>query len=736
MRLLTILILTLTYTLGFSQYCPSLGPDQSLPCGVGSTVLTANLSQCGAGLNPNQTTNYGVTNIPYVGQTNTGTQLFMTDDSQQGPFNIGFNFCFYGQTYSQFYVGSNGWISFSGGQSTAFTSNSIPSVAIAVPRNCIMGPWQDWHPGLGGQIRYQVQGVAPCRRLVVSWIGVPMFQCTGNQGTFHIVIYESTNVIENHIQDKPDCLGWQGGTAVQGVHNLAGTSAVTVPGRNSTAWTTNNDSWRWTPSGPVVTPVLTWYQVGNPAPIGTGTSITVTPPPAGANYTCRFVYPICNTGWSSCNGGTSLGPDTVFVLPGPPNLPTPTVNIVNPTCNNSCDGLINVTPNGGTGVSTISWNGQPPSFTLTNLCSGSYSYTVVDNAGCNVSGTITLVNPPIVVANPIIASDTVCYQYNGLFTTTDLGVGNTYQWLTVGVITSGQGTDSVTIDWSTLPSGFISNAVSMFAINPNGCVSSPVTFDLTIYNEIPTITPVGPFCSNDEFTTLNATPIGGVFNGTGVIGDDFYPSNADTLNNFITYTYTQSSCVFDTTINVIVYEQPVLSQITPYNEFFELCDGDSIPSIYSVVSTLNGGYNEWTLTNNTTTSNNFNIVWNSFGTFVLSVVNYVNGCPSPQQETTITIEQCPQELIYIPNSFTPDGDELNNIWLPIFTSGFDPYDFNIKVYNRWGQVIWETNNHMEGWDGTYNNGLVQQGIYSWVATFSKLDNSGKKVIMGNLNVIR
>jgi gliding motility-associated-like protein len=736
MRLLTILILTLTYTLGFSQYCPSLGPDQSLPCGVGSTVLTANLSQCGTGSNPNQTTNYGVTNIPYVGQTNTGTQLFMTDDSQQGPFNIGFNFCFYGQTYSQFYVGSNGWISFSGGQSTAFTSNSIPSVVIAVPRNCIMGPWQDWHPGLGGQIRYQVQGVAPCRRLVVSWIGVPMFQCTGNQGTFHIVIYESTNVIENHIQDKPDCLGWQGGTAVQGVHNLAGTSAVTVPGRNSTAWTTNNDSWRWTPSGPVVTPVLTWYQVGNPAPIGTGTSITVTPPPAGANYTCRFVYPICNAGWSSCNGGTSLGPDTVFVLPGLPNLPTPTVNIVNPTCNNSCDGLINVTPNGGTGVSTISWNGQPPSFTLTNLCSGSYSYTVVDNAGCNVSGTITLVNPPIVVANPIIASDTVCYQSNGLYTTTDLGVGNTYQWSTVGDIVSGQGTDSVTIDWSTLPSGFISNAVSMFVINPNGCVSSPVTFDLTIYNEIPTITPVGPFCSNDEFTTLNATPIGGVFNGTGVIGDDFYPSNADTLNNFITYTYTQSSCVFDTTINVIVYEQPVLSQITPYNEFFELCDGDSIPSIYSVVSTLNGGYNEWTLTNNTTTSNNFNIAWNSFGTFVLSVVNYVNGCPSPQQETTITIEQCPQELIYIPNSFTPDGDELNNIWLPIFTSGFDPYDFNIKVYNRWGQVIWETNNHMEGWDGTYNNGLVQQGIYSWVATFSKLDNSGKKVIMGNLNVIR
>ena len=191
----------------YSQYCPSLGPNQLLPCGVNSTILTADLSQCGpGGANPNQTTNYGVTNIPYVAQTNTGTQLFMTDDSQQGPFNIGFTFCFFGNTYTQFYIGSNGWISFTGGQPITFTSQTIPTANFLVPKNCIMGPWQDWHPGLGGQIRYQVQGVAPCRKLVVSWIGVPMFSCTNNQGTFHIVIHESTNIIENHIANKPACV--------------------------------------------------------------------------------------------------------------------------------------------------------------------------------------------------------------------------------------------------------------------------------------------------------------------------------------------------------------------------------------------------------------------------------------------------------------------------------------------------------------------------------------------------
>jgi hypothetical protein len=237
-----LLLLLLFPLFVYSQFCPSLGPDQILPCGVGTTTLTANLSQCGpGGANPNQTTNYNCVSIPYVNQTNTGNQLFMGDDTQQGPFQIGFNFCYFGQTYTQFWVGSNGWVSFSPGQPTTFTSTPIPNAGFNIPKNCIMGPWQDWHPGVGGQIRYQVQGVAPCRKLVVSWINMPMFGCTQTLGTFHIVIYESSNYIENHIQSKPFC-GWANGTAVQGIHNLPGTAAITVVGRNSTQWTANNDA--------------------------------------------------------------------------------------------------------------------------------------------------------------------------------------------------------------------------------------------------------------------------------------------------------------------------------------------------------------------------------------------------------------------------------------------------------------------------------------------------------------
>ena len=82
-----------------------------------------------------------------------------------------------------------------------------------------------------------------------------MFSCTSTLGTFQIVIYEGTNLIENHITNKPNCPSWASGTAVQGIHNIGGTIGITVPGRNSTAWTTTNNSHRYSPAGAPVNPV-------------------------------------------------------------------------------------------------------------------------------------------------------------------------------------------------------------------------------------------------------------------------------------------------------------------------------------------------------------------------------------------------------------------------------------------------------------------------------------------------
>jgi len=731
-KYLFILISFVTY----SQYCPYLGPDQILPCGVGSTTLTADFSQCGPGSNPNQTTNYGVTNIPYVAQTNTGTQLFMSDDSQQGPFNIGFTFCFFGQTYNQFWVGSNGWISFSPAQPTTFTSATIPNGAGTVPKNCVMGPWQDWHPGLGGQIRYQVQGTAPCRKLVVSWVGVPMFSCTNLLGTFHTVIYESTNVIENYIQSKPNCLAWAGGTAVQGLHNTTGTVAITVPGRNSTQWTANNDAYRYTPSGPTVLPVPTWYIVGNPNPIGVGTSITVTPPVQGANYTCQLVYPSCNAGWNTCNSVAGPGPDTVFVQPGPPNLPQPTITFIDPTCYNYCDGSINVIPNGTNGVTTISWNTLQTTFNPTNLCTGNYSFLITDGIGCTVTGNATLTNPAQIIMTPISGPDTVCYlSTSESYSVPSMGVGYNYIWSTTPQIINGQGTDNITTDWSLEPSGLYQDSISVYSTSPIGCNSDTSYFTTFILNINPTIDPIGPFCDYDGCVDLVGSPLNGTFLVNGVQTDEFCPQQGIITNNDVTYTYTQSNCPFDTTINVIVNPQPIITSVTPSYEFNQLCEGDSIFRIYTAYSSLSGLF-DWVVEGDTIQDNSLPYVWNNVGFYTISVSQTVNGCVSNEEQANIAIQECPQELIYIPNTFTPDGDAFNNIWLPIFTDGFDVYDYNLLVFNRWGETIFESYNHTVGWDGTYNNKMCFDGIYVWRIMYGSEYDDSRKMITGHLTIMR
>jgi gliding motility-associated-like protein len=736
MRLLLLLLFPL---FAYSQFCPALGPDQILPCGVGSTTLTADLSQCGVGgPTPNQTTNYSVAPIPYVNQTNTGNQLFMTDDSQQGPFNIGFTFCFFGQTYTQFWVGSNGWISFSPAQPITFTTQTIPTGNINVPKNCIMGPWQDWHPGIGGQIRYQTTGVAPCRKLIVSWTNMPMFSCTNNFGTFHIVIHESTNYIDSYIQNKPACLQWQNGTATQGIHNALGTIGIAVPGRNSSVWTAVNDAYRWTPTGPVVLPTLTWYQVGNPNPIGTGPTITVTPPAAGANYTCQFVYPTCNAGWNSCNAGQggNLGPDTVFVLPGPPTLPQPTIFNINPTCDNYCDGMIFVTPNGGNGVQTISWNGPQQGFNPINLCEGNYSFTITDALGCTVSSNVLLVDPPQLTINPITGQDTICINsVVNLYNVSSITPNLNYVWTTnSGTISTGQGSTQINIDATGVPSGFYNNMISVYGVDGNGCTSQPQNYNINVYSETPIITPVGPFCSYDEFLTLQATPINGVFSGNGVIGNDFYPSNAVGTST-ITYIYTQSGCVFGTTTDITVYPQPILDSITPYNPFYEICEGDSVNTLFNAIADL-PGYNVWSLLGVDYQTDILNTTWDNEGVFTISVVHYSNGCVSNQQETVVVVQNCPEELIYIPNTFTPDGNELNQVFLPVFTSGFDQYDYELLIFNRWGNLIFESHDHKMGWDGTFNNAYAQDGTYSWIIRYGNVETDKKTEIRGFITIIK
>jgi gliding motility-associated-like protein len=222
------------------------------------TTLAIILVQCAVGFAQTNTTFYCHFPISSPPQPFAGTAVaggFADDDAIYGPFNIGFTFNFFGTNYTQYYVGTNGWVGFSAGQPTTYTGLSIPNTNPDIPKNCVMGPWEDWDPsaGTGPFIFTDLIGTAPNRQLVVSWNDCPMFQCNNLLGKFQIILYEGTNWIDNHLINKPSCPTWVAGSSIWGLHNDAGTLAYVVNGQNGAPWTINNTSIRYVPELDVMT---------------------------------------------------------------------------------------------------------------------------------------------------------------------------------------------------------------------------------------------------------------------------------------------------------------------------------------------------------------------------------------------------------------------------------------------------------------------------------------------------
>ena len=271
-------------------------------------------------------------------------------------------------------------------------------------------------------------------------------------------------------------------------------------------------------------------------------------------------------------------------------------------------------------------------------------------------------------------------------------------------------------------------------------MSLPETFNLVVLNILPIIDSVGPFCEYDNCITLNASPVGGIFSGMNVWGTQYCPNNGFIGLDAVNYSYSQSGCWFDTTIQVQVYPRPSLNPVVngivgENNVYHQLCEGDTITDIFDAVS-VSGGYNEWNVFGNTITNQTLSYTWNQDGIFQFQVVRWDNGCVSNPQNFVVTIELCPNEIFYIPNAFTPNGDEKNNVFKPIITSGVDIYNYSFYIYNRWGEVIWESRDSHTGWDGTFNNIMCQDGVYNWKMRFKTPKTDEIKEFMGSLTLIR
>ena len=99
-----------------------------------------------------------------------------------------------------------------------------------------------------------------------------------------------------------------------------------------------------------------------------------------------------------------------------------------------------------------------------------------------------------------------------------------------------------------------------------------------------------------------------------------------------------------------------------------------------------------------------------------------NGCYDVADVNVLINEEL---NFFIPNLFTPNGDQTNDLFL-IYGNGINPENFNFSIFNRWGQIVFETTNVNDmltsGWDGTTNGEQQPVGTYVWVMKGFQEDN--------------
>jgi len=182
-----------------------------------------------------------------------GTTIYSgyVNDEVYGPYNIGFNFTYFGNTYSQFYVSSNGLVSFGEG-SAGEVNVAIPNSEL--PNNYIAGFWDDLAISYTGKILYTSIGAAPNRKLIIQFVNMDFYNIPSAFGTFLVILYEGSNKIQVQYRLLLDYTSTRahGGTATIGLENSDGTAGVQYSYNNETA-ITNEQAISFMPSGPTYT---------------------------------------------------------------------------------------------------------------------------------------------------------------------------------------------------------------------------------------------------------------------------------------------------------------------------------------------------------------------------------------------------------------------------------------------------------------------------------------------------
>jgi gliding motility-associated-like protein len=523
------------------------------------------------------------------------------------------------------------------------------------------------------------------------------------------------------------------------------------------------------PSGSLWTPFIaklnsignqvwgTYYGYGNGSWNGDGESVVTDM--NGNIFACGET--MAPSGIATCNAvqGTWAGNQDMYIAMFSETIVPATVSVSITSGQNGfiCSGapatFTAVTINGGTNP-TYQWkvNGvnvgtNSNVFTTSSLNNGDQvSCTVTSNSPCITIPTassniiIAAITPSVIPAISITSSNngTICTGTAVTFTATPTNGGNApiYQWKING---SNVGTNSAAFITSSLTNGDI---ITCELTNPGSCnpITSATSNTITI-NVSSTITPTVVITSSVT-SACKGTPV--TFTASVVSGGNSpayqWKVNGNTVGNNITYTTSglnnndtiqcfitpdNVGCVGPTNITsnkigIPINPLPVFT-IQPNNPIIEM--GDTLQLI--ITGTDISKY-KWSPPQYISNDTIFNpLVWPDKTQIYNVEIASVKGCIAKGQVTVSVITG-----IFIPTAFTPNNDGINDFW---GIKGLELYPgCLISVYNRWGQIIYQSAGYSKPWDGTIKGQLPQSSTFVYLIDFK----NGNKPLFGTVTVIR
>lgn len=182
----------------------------------------------------------------------------------------------------------------------------------------------------------------------------------------------------------------------------------------------------------------------------------------------------------------------------------------------------------------------------------------------------------------------------------------------------------------------------------------------------------------------------------------------------------KEGCQKDTTLvkEITVYDNTVLGNVN-LGEDFSICGNEVLLSNIHTEAPDRVTYS-WN-TGDSTES----IIIDSVGQYILTITDA--NCSA---SNSVLVDTCPN--FGIPNAFTPNGDDLNDVF---FVYGLGLFEYELLIFNRWGQLIYKSNDQNEGWDGTVNGKPCQIDVYVYKIIYRGLGLAEKQKV-GRVALIR